>query len=203
MRKHYSCSDLSAKSVVLAPFQGKSEINYNGSVENEFGKGNMNELILKYLRNQISKRLQERSCFGNVAVCEFLSPPTTKDTLMKVDNTGIPIYSIPIQNNSIDFNGCKADIILFINSVKLSSISTVHTVYAVPVYISKDLDLKFNFLFWDNRTNDIVSYGKASYSTSSPVPAITITNWETVVDGAIDDVMCDKAYEKKMPEYQR
>jgi hypothetical protein len=199
IRKQYSCLDLSSKSLVLAPFQGESEINYEAKVDKEFGKGNTKEQILKYFRNQTVTRLQTFSCFRNVSACEFISPPLTIDTLMKVDNTNRPNYSVPTVNNSIEFQNCKADIVLFINNIKLNSNYKVHTIYSTPLWVSVKLDLQLTFLFWNNETREIVSYGKTSYSTSSQNPDLTVSDWEALVDGAVEHIMAHNKYEKKVP----
>ena len=197
IKKPTTLDEISKKKIVIAPVVDPIDIRYDGDVEDEFGKGDKDQLILSYIRKQLAVDLQGKSVFGTVLTAKYQKEPVFLDADLAVDKSDPLRYRTPAANSSVEFEGCDADIILFINHLDVNTETSLHTIQGIPAGMDKSLKISFNFLYWDNRSHEIISFGKTDgSSTSSFAPVIKIENWNEAIDGTMSDLLCGEAYSK-------
>lgn len=142
-------------------------INYQGNVENEFGKGDQDSLISLFLESQIKLAFNDYSTFDYVWNDTLLN---IKKLKIKEFYKGKKMVAFPVLDvkESIELSRRKAQYILFLNGLSLSSEITAH-IMSGPVVggvATKDLICSTEFMLWDNENLKPASFGKVKGEAS-------------------------------------
>jgi hypothetical protein len=153
-----------------------ARIDYYSSVEEEFGKGNSNELIYNFFKEQLCKDIDSLTIFRNVHYDRLAPGLETKEITIRIPARGEKSFDIPVDNETAEFSEFKADFVLFLDEISIVSnyqadVSRISTPVYDPyrgtiirkrpttTYSSKDLNYESKFILWDNTLKATVSYG--------------------------------------------
>lgn len=172
-------------------------INYQGNVENEFGKGRTKDLIEKFIYSQIKLALNDSSTFDYVW---FDSLENIKALSMKEYYNGNKLVAFPISENSdpIKLKKRDAKFILFLNALDFGSKFTAHNIGGpIPAIIpTKDLACSVEYLIWDNENNLEVAWGRVCGNTSQ-FACTTRRGFEEVVSDMVGKILKRTAFSVK------
>jgi hypothetical protein len=192
INKSPSVYDYRSKILAIAEISENVSINYVGNVENEFGPGAPEALIPKYLHGAIARSLKEKALFKDVVACRYSRPPVFHRIPLKLNGEQLDV-SVPEDLRQVEFSGCQPDIILFLTEAHLNTSTSINTINGIPAGYNRSLDFRTQFSFVDAHTGEILAYGKESDSESAGF-AVTIDNWESIVDEITDDLLLDDAF---------
>ena len=178
----YSSADFSGKTLAVIPSIGAPRVVYNGDVTDEFGKGNKEILIRQYYGKSIVEEIRKQSKFANVSYKIDRKSLQFDSTKLKVGRIRKSVFKMPKKGSQVALENGIPDVVLIIQDV---SITTGTTVRAADD-IHRSIEFEGLYLFWDNKSEEIIAYGYASYIARTTVPSITIAEWETATFGFAD-----------------
>lgn len=186
-----SKDELAQKTLMVAPFSNCS-INYAGSVETEFGKGDQDSLIRQYLQTQIAKEMKKKSCFKEA----MYSPDINTDAFVH-DSQVVSGKKVRFMRPHDGFNAdsMAGDVVLAVYNVSLRSMTTVNMVYFVPI-INRDLNFKCSYVYWDIRKKTVLACGNINEVASNLGPVLTMHNWEELMESIVEELLINEAYAK-------
>lgn len=180
-------------------------VNYQGDVENEFGKGDQNKLIRQFLRSQLKKEIQTSAVFKDVTT------GTTYDNIPRQSVTlttrkGEKTFSLPKDGQKLYCSSGTPDIVIILNEINLSSLFEMHISagysgeYMDPspnFSSSKDLVMESKFMIWDNRSAQLVSYGFFQVVEKNRF-AVTIDDWLRLIELVTDTILEKTPFKKRL-----
>ena len=159
------------------------EVAYSGSVKDEFGKGDMNALIRKNVREILVRRIKQKTCFKDVWVDKFGSEiPTTASRM----SDGIEI-GVPRQGTDVALAQSQADYILCLANVRISTSIMLNMTGMVPTSYSKELYMTTRFYLWDTRQKCVAESGYTSNKDDNGFYT-DINNWIYIADVTINEI---------------
>jgi hypothetical protein len=175
---------------------GKPTIVYAGSVENEFGKGNQDSLILKYVASGLSLNMKNMSRFTVLK-----SELSFKDSCLKIRQIPRSLFRIMLPSSSSCPPDSESDVTLFIDSLSISSVPTANIVSVglIPVMVVpyKPLYLNYKYCYWDNVKQKAIAWGKAEACKADGV-AVDIKIWDYVIWRATQNTTIDTSDVNRM-----
>ena len=105
-------------SLCIAPFRNMV-VDYNGSVTEEFGKGNQQQLIINHFTSTLSSNLKERSTFASVTFDTPTVPLSFKRFNFDIGDK--LTLDLPADTPTIAFKQGVPDFILFIQDLKIGT----------------------------------------------------------------------------------
>jgi hypothetical protein len=173
--KHTKIKDASL-SIILV---GALNVHYAGDVKNEFGEGNMNELIEKFLFQRLPVSVKDSSTFGAVEMSKKLDGDKDVEQIEHIYKKKKIFIKLP--SNKV--NMTNSDYTLFLDSLSVFSepVVSIVTYGFIPVIVAphKPLILSSKFSLWDNKSNKEVAWGFAT-GTEDNGPAVKIEQWNLV-----------------------
>jgi hypothetical protein len=103
-------------SLVIAPIKNII-VDYDGDVKDEFGEGDQQQLITGHFRNELLKRLGERSSFKDIKADSFSKEPSWKEATFDLGDIYHLRMDLPSDSNTIDFTSGRPDFVLFIQDL--------------------------------------------------------------------------------------
>ncbi|HUI91017.1 MAG TPA: hypothetical protein VLX68_02110 [Chitinivibrionales bacterium] len=120
--KEYQERKITNASLVIAPIASIT-VDYIGSVKDEFGEGNQEDLIKKHFKSALLQGLRENSLFSSVAFDNFSGQPATADrSFATTDAYGVNV-NLPSDSATIRFTSSTPDVILFIQDLWIGKTS--------------------------------------------------------------------------------
>jgi hypothetical protein len=187
----YSFSNANpAPKLTICISDGKPVIDYTGNVEDEFGKGDKNDLIWAFFKGQLSKDILHCSIFSSVDYDEVSSQPSTQQQTIKVNNMGDVAFSLPSEGAKIECKATTPDVVLFLDGITITSkldISGSPGHYVGNMYMAgsfnseKDLVYEAKMILWDNNAKKVVSYGLVHVVDSNKF-AVSKEDWLSLTE---------------------
>jgi hypothetical protein len=175
--KKYSGIDFSGRDLNIAVV-GQVNVDYQGSMDNEFPEENRIENITRYIADAVGKQQKESSVFRNI------SPAALKCDNLKKWNLkwrGEKKLRMALPQEESDFLSDTNVVWLLLQNMKIESKPWVQIIMVsfVPVGAipHKPLTITADFVYWDPVKKKPIAWGKAM-GTSDRGPAVTIENWE-------------------------
>jgi hypothetical protein len=146
----------------------KPSIDYTGNVEDEFGKGETNDLIWAFFKDQLAKDIKQNSIFSSITYDKLSRQPPTQARTVKVDNKGDVSFTLPVDGDAVAIETTSPDVVLFLDKIIITSkldVSGSPGYYAGNMYMAgsfnsqKDLVYEAKMILWDNNAKQVVSYG--------------------------------------------
>jgi hypothetical protein len=154
------------------------DISYVGSVEDEFGQGDVDSLIQYYLNNRLAKCIADSSCFTSVIPERSFNWQSGFPARVKLDDDTVTFKIFPLQDslpNTLKYR-------IFLKDVKVVSKPDIQFIgygfITIPIP-RKPLVIEAKFLLWNQQKNEAVAWGKVK-SVVNEGPAVTISTWERV-----------------------
>ena len=179
----YDYQTFEGRKVGVIVYNDSISINYRGDVENEFGKGNTNELIKKYFYTEFPEYLQDFSIFSEVYIDSCPEQNDFKSIVMvranPRDQKGIKLF-MPDSGTVIPLNRGTPDYVLILQDVRITSIPSASIILygfvpvaAVPY---KPVTYVSEYVLWDNNKRKMAGWGNCESSISTGVAA-TLETW--------------------------
>ena len=178
----YQQNAFEGKKVGVIIHDDSISINYKGDVENEFGKGNTNELIKNYFFTDFPKHLQDSSVFSEVYMdscidkCDFKKGIVTPGSRDQIERK----FYMPDSGQIVQLNNGTPDYILILQKFGISSVPSANVIMygfvpiaAVPY---KPVTYKSHYVLWDNIKGRMAGWGNCTISVSTDV-AVTMPTW--------------------------
>ena len=192
-------------------FPESISINYQGSVEDEFGKGDTKELITNYFKKQIREDIARQTTCREIVYKSY--PIECKIQAARYQTRhGVKTFQVPLDNQTVSWQDTSADILLLLDDIKISSWLKFEMFpeTGIPVYMggsgfydpdgslmpvfssSKDLVIATNYILWDNTTGELISLGYIKVVDRNRF-AVSIEDWEEVMSELVATIF------KRMP----
>ena len=179
----WSQTGRSGRSLAIILPDESFEVAYSGSVKDEFGKGDMNALIRKNVREMLVRRIKQKTCFSDVWVDRFGSEMQT--TACRLSD-GIEI-SVPRQGTDVAPAQSQADYILCLANVRITTSIMLNMTGTLPTSYSKELYMNTRFYLWDTRQKCVAESGYTSNRDDTGLYT-DINNWINIVDVTINEI---------------
>ncbi len=174
-------------------FPESIKVDYRGNVEDEFGKGEKNELIVNFFKTQCRNEIEKQTIFKQV----FITLPLNEYRRKSVDlltKLGVKTFEIPTENVKIFCQEGNPDIVVVFDDIKISSRLNSKLFPAGPVPVggswslgvmdfmptvssSKNIIVLANFMIWDNKTGTHISHGFIEIIDKNRF-AVSIEDWQ-------------------------
>lgn len=195
-------------------------IDFHGNLPEEFGKGDQNERIYNFFKEQLRRDLDSLSSFKNIQYGQLTSNHVTQEIPVRIPARGEKIFDLPVNNSTIEFSHNTADFVLFLDEVSIVSRYRVDDSQLYePVYNpytgsmtrrrvqpsivnpSKDLTYESKFILWDNISGVPVSYGYVR-SMSANKKAISLEDWLKVSEMYVSKLFEGSPFQVNIPNKQ-
>jgi hypothetical protein len=173
--------DESTLLVYFGPYSNCT-VTIRSTPNNLFGNGNNDSLIINYFRANILKELKSKYHFKAVDLYQdSINLNFVRDSILSKNKTTLSSSSFKLSN-------CNADIVLFIYDIIVDSSATKNSWEDVS-FTTNSLNFKNNFIFWNNKSNQILSYGHLTNSSTNPYEGLTLKNWENIIKSIVKNLM--------------
>lgn len=164
------------ESSLLIVLKDMARLNYEGSVENEFGKGDPVELATNYVLSQLNKEFEDKPAFTtvNVKLCNNGCTELKKSFLPYFGSKMFEIH-LPDFGKSEPFDSDDISYILFLEDLIITSELKIGNSIPPEKYLAFDS----KFAIWDNKAHNVVSWGRVTASDTATL-VIRIREWNTV-----------------------
>jgi hypothetical protein len=201
----YQGKQVGASSLVIAPFTSAPSIQYMGNLENEFGQGDPEQLILDHFKTDVMTRKIYRHCiFGDVKFGEYLAAPKLSEKIFDLGDMFKLHVSLPDSGTTLEFEGIapNPEFVLFLQDVDLGTDLESRSApgHFVPTgapgggmmmvggsRAQKVLCFKADFAFWDNTLGRVVTFGRIKASQDASI--VTISDWNSVDEDFIQQLL--------------
>lgn len=197
----YAQKKIIGKRLAIAPFNNTPFIEYSGSVKEEFGEGDKEELILKHFKEALVTNIRDLSTFSEVRFDTFTATPKLDTSKFDMGDIYKVKIALPADTNTIRFTVIEADFILFFQDLTLG---TFHTgtpgmtgmwvgggFGQAPMYVGgsvgtskKNLGYEGTFAIWDNVNHTVVTYGRIKSTVEAEsyvfVDIIRMEHWDRI-----------------------
>lgn len=209
----YSINDLPPHPSAAVVFEGTFKVEYEGDVENEFGKGNKNQLIREFFKKQLVEDINRFTKISDSFKAKIVNTYKREYVKFEVSKFGMINMRIPDEGTKIELEEHNdANYIIIISDIIIESFSRLSSIdidkeedeiiqyvmNGVPVFNptpqfnqstyvpshSKDLDVYFKFVIWDNNKNQKVSHGFLN-SNDENTYSVSIEDWKNVSETAV------------------
>ena len=183
-------------------FSDSIRINYKGSVEDEFGKGNSIELITNYLFSHLPVKIKDSSILSKVTLdlCEDKS--LLKQRKLKYKGSKLSVH-VPDTGITLPLLKGETDYVLILDSMSITSDVNIMPIMVGLIPVAgipfKPLIYKAKFVIWDNKKGGIVAYGKNRVSLSKGV-VVTKDIWNKVTQLFASKILRDTPFYRKIEE---
>ena len=159
--KEYEDLKVENTDLVIIKLFEKPIIENAEDIKDALGEENIEDSYISYFNSKFPQCFKNFGSFNKVFYMKDISKTTFKERVLNFNLTDSIRMILPLDGTTISNNNIIADYILFIDSLKSISLSahfnatgTIHT-SSLPSLIHS-----LNFLIWDNRNGQVVSYGK-------------------------------------------
>ncbi len=178
-QKH-SIRDASLAFIILEDYP---YIEYKGSIEGALGAGDPQRRILQFFKTQLMRDLMKQV---NLKTTFERSPES--HFLVSNENVSAPegnvVVELPAKDTYFEFSGIEADYVLLISKMRLGSqtdeYSASRTDEGINTSPSRQLIYNTNFVLWDNRARQYISYGRIRSLVPIAGEEATREEWEKV-----------------------
>jgi hypothetical protein len=190
----YSFSNANpAPKLAICVSDERPSIDYTGNVEEEFGKGEKNDLIWAFFKDQLAKDIKRNSIFSSINYDRLSSQPSTQARTVTVDNLGDVSFTLPADGAAVACETTSPDVVLFLDKIVITSKLDIrggtHTYYtagggmsSAPWFDSeKDLVYEAKMIVWDNNAKQVVSYGYIRVVDSNKF-AVSMDDWLSLTE---------------------
>lgn len=182
-------------------------INYEGSVEEEFGKGDQNELIKKYVTTKLPVEIKKQTLFSNSLLISSNKNCSYELREIKLSSTKIKDVKIPQKGCNITVANDTVDFILTLNIESIGSQfeanvssspghfvpgaggSPGHWMGGGPSFNpKKDLTCTGTFFIWDVAEQDVAAYGYVTGIDENKY-AVSMEDWENMINDFVKKIL--------------
>ena len=180
------------------------DIDYQGDVENEFGKGDNNELIAGFFRSQFRKEIASRTVFDTVFTSAAISNNYLRQGVELKTRKGMKTFYLPSVKEKLECQSIVPDIVLALDEIEISShfdmsVSSGYYSggmnYGPSFSSSKDLIITAKFLIWDNLNSKLISYGFVEAIDKNRF-AVSMEDWLEAVSDAASKMLEQTSFRK-------
>ncbi len=185
------------KTVGVIIHDNKISIKYIGDVENEFGKGNTNELIKKYFYSAFPKHFQDSSIFSKVYMDSSYDQSNLKKVIVthQSRNERERKFYMPDSGTIIHLNQGIPDFVLILQGLKITSLPSASVIMVgftpIAAIPSKPVTYISRYVLWDNRKGEMAGWGSCQVSQATGV-AVTLKTWHLATGKFVRHIISDK-----------
>jgi hypothetical protein len=176
--------DAGALRVALVPF-----VEVTGNYK-EDKKGNN---IINYLQNVIATKLKSKSCFNNVALCQFNGEPEYLLDSMQIKDGYFKTIKPNVDKSKIE---CNYDIVLILYNVNIDTM-TQGQVFQDVSASTTSLGFYAEYVYWNAQSKNAISCGEIKKEYSSAFPSISVKDWDTLANRIVKELLVEGNYTKK------
>lgn len=136
---------------------------YKGSAEGVLGKGDQHDLIWKFFKKRLLKDVM-REVKLKTAFFSSIDPEYLISNEMLEMSGNTVVIELPARGTHFDFSTVETDLVLFINEIRVGTETDEYQSSrpedGLNFTPSRSLIYQSNFVLWDNRTNQHISYGR-------------------------------------------
>jgi hypothetical protein len=159
--KDYEDLKVDDTDLVIVKLFDKPIIKNAEDINDALGEGNAEDLYLSYFNSQFPQCVKNFGSFNKVFYMKDISKVTFKERILEFNLNESIGMMLPIDGTTISNNNIIADYILFVDSLKsITSSGQVNVIGTIATSSFPSIIQNLNFLIWDNRSGQVVSYGK-------------------------------------------
>lgn len=182
--QEYESRKIKDVTLAIAPLNNVV-VDYQGSVKDEFGDGDEQDLIIQHFKQTLVSKLRKESGFSSIAFDDYADAPKMANRHFDLNDAFSLELALPADSSAIRFASSTPDFILFLQDLSLGVEGLQDKGWEEAG--RKYLRYKCGFAFWDNRLHRLAAYGRifaASYAEGygyhDKVQIVTIENWNAV-----------------------
>jgi hypothetical protein len=152
-------------------------IDFRDNLEEVFGKGDPNDLVMNFFKEQLPTDILDNTTFNNVRVFDSIENHQNIQSI-QYDSRHVGIYVFPARNRvnvrvpldgtKFEFVGYEPEYVLLVDNLRIETEYVDYGVSAKYLYYISD------FVLWDNENGNLVSHGHVEQYGSVFYPVITI-----------------------------
>jgi hypothetical protein len=166
INKDWKKDKCETRSLAIVGLGDKIKVDFEGTVEQEFGEGKKEILIQNVFSKITQQQIMRNTCFHDAGIDSFFNKP--KFFTKSVSNAS-EIYkiNIPIPESECKLANLSPDYILIFENLKIISRLPYSDSAGLNSPFRKTLRYKGSFVLWDNKQKQPVVYGDISENENS------------------------------------